>query len=343
MRDIRLDRLRTLAIFGIVMIHAFYRSGYFEVVPELSAGWLGGMAVYTLAFPMTNVFVIISSYFLIDGTFRWKKVRGLLIKTAAFSLALYLLAVAIGAAALSPMELLECGLSGLVNQYWFVSAYIILYLLSPYLNRGLAALTQQELKHLCLILGAVFSVLPTVLVFEPVQSLFDAKNGKGILWFVTIYVLTFYLKRHGENFMKIKKRVLYLTIAGAAALLVVSNVVLKRISIVLGMGGDGAARLYFDSSALVALISFAVFLLMLQQKNPNRSRLWPRLARASLTVYLIHEQPTVKQLLWAAVRGRMEREPSLAFPIVICAGAAVCLVCLAADWICRKFQRKVVK
>lgn len=342
MRDIRLDRLRTIAIFGIVMIHAFFRTGYFEIVPELSAGWLGGMAVYTLVFPMTNVFVIISSYFLIDGTFRWKKTGELLIKTAVVSLILYLLTVVLGAADLSPMELLECVLSPLVNQYWFISAYIILYILSPYLNKALNALTRRELKCLCLILVLVFSILPTVLIFEPVQSLFDAKNGKGILWFVTIYVLTFYLKRYGSKLLKIKNHVLYLAALGSVLLLIGSNVVLKWVSNLFGMGGDGAARLYFDSSAFVALISFILFILTLKQKQTSKGKFWSGLAQGSLAVYLIHEQPAVKQALWSAVRERMERNPALAFPIVICAGAAVCAVCLAVDGFCRKLRKRVV-
>ena len=343
MRDIRLDRLRTIAVFGIVMIHAFYRTGYFEIVPELSVGWLGGMAAYTMAFPMTNVFVIISSYFLIDGTFQWKRVRELLLPTATFSLVLYLLTAALGAAGFSPVELLECVLSPLVNQYWFVSAYIILYILSPYLNRALGALKRQELKRLCLILLVVFCILPTFLIFEPVQSLFDAKNGKGILWFVTIYVMTFYLKRYGDHFLKIKNYVLYLTGVGSAVLLIGSHVVLKWLSTMLGMESDGAARLYFDSSAFVALISFILFILTLKQKKTAGGKFWSRLAQASLTVYLIHEPPAVKQILWYAVRERIEQSPSLAFLIVVCAGTAVCVVCLAADGLYRKLQRKVIK
>ena len=195
-RDLRLDLLKAVAMFGIVLIHAIYSTGLYGMEDAAQLDQFLVMVLFTVFFPMTNVFVLVSGLFLSEGRFRWKKVRTLSVLTIGYSVGLYALLSFFGTVDFSVGELLECILSPINNQYWFITSYLGLYVLSPYLNKALDSLSEQELKRLCLLFFVGFSLIPSVVVFEPAQDFFDPRSGKSLVWFVVLYCFVFFFKKY---------------------------------------------------------------------------------------------------------------------------------------------------
>ena len=304
MRNLRLDQLKLLAAFGIVGVHAIYHTNALKYTAVYSIEWFFLMIVYTLLFSMMNIFVIISGYFLCDSHFRWKKVKSIILTTICYSVVIYILFCIRDVTEFSFFDFMDCLLSPITNQYWFISAYLLLYILSPYLNKMLSCLNEKNLRSLCLISFVVLSIIPSFLIFVPVQNLFDAQNGKGILWFLTIYILCFYYKKYRESyFCKINSYWFMIILIFNLMFLIGSWIVLNYISIVIGLDGDGATRLYFDSSIFVFGISASIFLLTqrLPVINLKYGKFITYLSGSSLGVYIIHEQPMVRKFLWGNV------------------------------------------
>ena len=201
-RNVVWDKLKVIAILGIVMIHMIYHCNIFENVERHSFTYIVIEVLYTLGFSMTNIFVIISSHLLIDryteyeGKFNLKKLIKLAVNTSLISTIIYCLLLLFGVINFSIFELLNCLLSVFVNQYWFIGTYILLYLLAPFLTKSLDRLSKTELEHLTFVLIFFFSILPTIMIFVPAQNLYDPYNGKSVVWFVILFITVFYIKKN---------------------------------------------------------------------------------------------------------------------------------------------------
>ena len=74
--------------------------------------------------------------------------------------------------------------------YWFVTEYIILVVLSPFLNIGIKALKTKELVIATVVYGCAVSVLPTILpVFPWYQDESEMAN------FILLYLMAACVKR----------------------------------------------------------------------------------------------------------------------------------------------------
>ncbi len=302
MRDQRFDCLKLLSMFGIVTIHGIYRSGILEQCDRFSLEWFAISVIYTFFFAMTNVFVLTSAHFMHNKSIRMDKVWNIVLLTTGYSCLIYILLVCIGSVDFSIITFVSCMLSVFTNQYWFIGAYLILYLLTPYINKLLAQLTEQELRKLCFVLFFTMSIIPTFLIFLPVSTLFDADAGKGIIWFVSMYCISFYIKQYATVWIeKVKCWKVWMFLVGNVCALVFSRIVLFYVSNFLGMAGDGETRLYFDSSCFVFAISVSIYILTLKRKpiHLGKNNAWiGSLAGTTLGIYLIHEQPQLKTILW---------------------------------------------
>lgn len=112
-----------------------------------------------------NIFFLLSGYFLCRSKMKWSKVWVLLIQILSINLLLCLFLSLLGYnyslsdyAAMFP-------LLGNVPES-FLTTYVMLYLLSPYINKALDTFSRRDFTWLLLILLTYFSVLPSLLLQE---------------------------------------------------------------------------------------------------------------------------------------------------------------------------------
>ena len=118
-------------------------------------------------------------------------------------------------------------LSGLVkallpvtfNAYWFVTAYVILVLLIPFINRVLVKLSKVDFLIL-LIVSVFFAEVTPILG----NNIFSLDKGFGDL--LAVYLLGAYFKRYPINF---KAVYMWISVAVCYAFMLVSIVVLEQL------------------------------------------------------------------------------------------------------------------
>ena len=186
-RNSQIDILRALSMFMIIICHFIYH-GIRHVVEEDTFPDLGFSASLTgeinfffcqLLGYLTNIgpnlFVLITGYFLIKPRkFRYatQKALHLWLVTVFYSLtSLLVVSLLTSGKVFSYKELIDCLLPLYSRQYWFMSMYIPLLLLSPFLATGASALEKRDYQRLLLVLfilnfvlngigyGALFQVL----------------------------------------------------------------------------------------------------------------------------------------------------------------------------------------
>lgn len=154
-----------------------------------------------------NIFIIISSWFLSANSsysLKSKRILHLLVSMFFWYLVMTLVACFLG---ISPgFKALVASAPLIGKSYDFIAGYIVLYFLSPFLNRLTSQLNQNSHYKLALILFFVFSLCAPIIANQYMM----VYKGYSFAWFICIYLIVAYVRRY-SNWNKLSwKR--YLTV-----------------------------------------------------------------------------------------------------------------------------------
>ena len=237
--------------------------------------WLEALAIVAV-----DIFVLISGYFLCESKFKAKNVfktaiSGVWIYSVCFSL----LAMKIGGEGINYGLLMKACMPIMTKKYWFVNSYILLYILSPYINKLIRSLSKKQFSLLIGYFIVFFSIRPTVL---PLTWSQDGTGGMGIIGFLMLYCIGAWLRLY---YSKDKKSLQWLIIYLLCSfLLLISKVGILKIN------ENISTKFYSYASPLVIVETVALFLTFLSKKtmNKNVGNLINKIAKHSFSVYVIH-------------------------------------------------------
>ncbi len=294
-RHIGLELLRIVAMLMIVTIHCLTKSGalYLTDAPSYYLNW----GVYSLCIVAVNCYVLISGYFLCDKAFSLKKILLLWCKVIIYSIIISLFVWGFHLVEFSLSDLIKTLFPVFTRSYWFVTSYIVLYFLFPFLNKLINSLSKKQMGTLIIIMFIVFCLWSNLL-----SSFFitpDMTSGYGIIWFVFLYFVGAYIKRH---FDKKKSSILYLILFLISALVAfTSKFGVNLLASNLGFSVRFSGTFLFDynsfTSLVGALMLFLIFL-NINIKASLPSKIITSLASLTFGVYLIHNHILLKTVLW---------------------------------------------
>lgn len=204
-RATNLELLRVVATLFVIILH-------------YNNGTLGGALVYTqglglnyhmvfafeaISICAVNIFVLLSGYFSCDKkTVSISKPFVLISEVVIFALFRYMIDICMHSKVFSIMELLNC----FWPANWYVSIYIAMYLISPYLNTLIRRLSPHEFRTMLLVLFGIFSFWTTCADLcwnlfglnlnhlSPISSK-GSIEGYSIVNFVMLYFIGAYLRK----------------------------------------------------------------------------------------------------------------------------------------------------
>ena len=139
-----------------------------------------------------NVFVLISGYFLVTAPGnKTDKLLKLWLQIFTYSAVIFIVFAAAGATSPSARDIIKAALPITFSQWSFASAYFVLYLLSPFVNKLLNALGKRDYRLLLCILTVCWCIVPTF-----TAKLFESNY---LLWFIYLYSLAGYLRIHADT------------------------------------------------------------------------------------------------------------------------------------------------
>ncbi len=233
-----------------------------------------------------NVFVIRSGYFGI--TLKWDKVLRFDLRTCFYTWLGLIIGVAFGIHQINFVRDIQLLFPVITRQYWYITAYLALCILSPYINAFLKAADRKALRSMLVTGFLLFYVMATFcFVINADQLVMDA--GYGLVNFVYLYCLGYYIRNYYEDSNRTGA---YLLIYVVSCLLVFfTNAGLSKI---LGF--------YFNSmisynTVFVLLASISIFLVF---KNIHVSNCkWiSKIASKTLAVYIIHTNPVLSRFIF---------------------------------------------
>lgn len=140
-----------------------------------------------------NSFVIISGYFGIQ--FKKDRLAHLIIQTFFYSAMFMTLAIILGWHTINFRTDMFAFMPIFTKQYWFVTCYVVLYIISPWLNIWVDSLEQSMFRKFLVLGFLIFFLWPTFsfLINSP---RFVEDSGFGIVNFVYLYMLGRYIRLH---------------------------------------------------------------------------------------------------------------------------------------------------
>ena len=280
-RNIGLDLLRLLAMFFIVLIHVnkfgdLLQNNFFVIdfLPIYSFECLGIVAV--------NCFVLISGFFLIKQEFRLKKLVSLIAEITFYTILLFIIAVIIK----TPMnlKLLIKGLFPITfGVHWFITCYIMLYILFPFINKFIYSLSLKK-KHIFAIITILLFCLWT---FIPNVNRQSTCEGYSILWLAVLYYWGAYIRLifiEGD-----KKDFFNKIIKFSGSGYIICSLITLTLCVSLNLVGKTIwyALDYNKIFVFIASIFLFVFMYKINIKNSVLQKLILLFASASFGVFLI--------------------------------------------------------
>lgn len=173
-RDSNIEFLRIILMIFIIMHHIISS----VIAPEFSIK--GFACIDVVLHTAVIIFVLISGYFGIN--LRIKTLLILFLQVVFYSLTLTLLAVYIFNLG-HPVDVIKSLLPLSGNFYWFMTVYIELFVLSPFINKLLVNLSNRQYISLLVILGFL------IFWFGLLRKTNISIDGKNIVNLIYIYII----------------------------------------------------------------------------------------------------------------------------------------------------------
>lgn len=230
-----------------------------------------------------NCFVFISGYYRIN--FKVFPFLSLVFQTVFYAVVITFAADIFTNEYISIKQYLVALLPYLTGTWWFITAYLALYLLSPLLNSAIDAFNKYQFLFILIVL-TLFNIVGGFNLGT--ASILGSNRGYSLLSFVHIYLIGQYLRKYVqmENLTKYSTAVYF-----GSSLLVF---LLALLSITeLDQMGVKSIYAYNNPLVLIAAISFFFFFKNLKIQSNFINSISPYV----LGVYLFHDHPLTREYL----------------------------------------------
>ncbi len=233
-----------------------------------------------------NLFILISAYFLIDSSFKVKKILKIWIQVSFYSVSIMVIYVIMGNK-LNGTSIIKSIFPIIYNEYWFATTYFIMYILSKYLNFFIKKLQKKELQKLILILVTITSIIPTFTS--------GYMENSNLLWFVVLYMIASYIKLYyKDKFTWKKSLIIGSSIYGACLIFCcIMNFIGTKIPKI------GSYDTYFMGMEKLPILCASIFIFLgFKGMNIKTNKFINFISASTFGVYLIHDNKIVRTLLW---------------------------------------------
>lgn len=275
-RESNFELCRLFAIFSVLMYH-----GISYYIMKYNPENMYGHALWLPFRTAVSLFVLISGYFGIKATIMGG--AKLISKTLIYFVPLQVFGVIHAQGNLHDLILSFLPISN--GPYWFITTYLCLYMLAPFINEFLSGISDVKRVQLIIILSIMSLYLGFV---GPVDG--PLALGKNVVHFVLLYIIgnTIRYKKDCIDKMSTKTIVLFYLLIGILPVFFFCCVAHTKITYLMCL---------FDWDNGLFLFLSAILLFLLFSRIKIKSRVINYLASSVFAVYILQQQPFVASFL----------------------------------------------
>ena len=281
------DLLRIIAMFLVLTIHINLNINIFKT-DEVIQKPLTYLIMYLnsgISVTCVNIFVLLSGWFGIS--FKKNKIISLVSQVLFFSILIYLCHL------VYTQQFLLSDLSTILllntNDYWFIKAYIGLYLLSPIINKFIENSSESQ-------------VLMQVIILIILQTIYGWLSINGANWIaggfsVYSFIILYLIGRYAKLFYSIKDKRSFRFYFSIFIIMGTVNAIIGFSLTYLGFNISG--RLFTYTNPIVIVQSICILLAFSKIKLESRFISW--ISVSCLSVYLLH----ANELILSPIYGKI--------------------------------------
>lgn len=286
-RNSNFELLRIIAMYMIVLHHCTAH-GVFSYVSD-NIGMVEHINNFLCVFLSSGgkigvtIFVLISGYFLSVKEFKIERLLKIYLKMFAYSVLFLLIALVIGNHYVGGGAFKASFLPFTYGAYWFITAYLLLYMFSPLLNKILKYTSPAQVRLYLLICSFLWVIIPTVTHGDFFYSL--------LLYFFYLYILGAAIRL---GYIKVKQK--YLLIAAViVTIYLIVNILLHLKGQIVNLWSSFK---YMELNTIYTLIMSLCIFNFFSKLNLKYNKFINSVAASTFAVYLIHENTFVREYLW---------------------------------------------
>lgn len=273
--------------------------------------------------------------FLVKSEFKWKKALKIYGETLFYTIFMYVVMLIFVNKKFEIEAFVKNVFPILTKVYWFINCYLLMYILSPYINKFIYTLSKEEYKKLLIILIIAFSIMSIL----PSTYSFDQSNGYSVTWFICLYLIAGYIRLHYTK--KVKTGYYLLTYLISATILTIGIVLINSICNYLGISSMAKKILQYNNIiVLIEAVALFMFFKQLNIKNSILTKIILYIAPLTLAVYLIHENRAIIPVLYTQIL-HAEICHNNPYSIFIAIGSIILvfIICMIIEIIRRKLMK----
>ena len=310
-----MDALKVFSIFLIILHHFALRTHWMSMTTLNPNGLPMGLSARTIIIDSllaggklgVDLFIMITGYFMIRSTAKLKSIVTVWVEATIISLLVFAVVNGfhISGQTFSPTLFLKALFPAVFAQYWFITAYTLLFFAIPWLNQWFLGLTDQYRRQA---LGWSFAILAcyTTVYYR------SGMTFSYVTWFFFLYLSGAYLRLNREQILSIATRNIWRWLSVVLVLGVLLNVVLTFIfahpqspiaRVLTNFNWD--QTMFYTRDASPWAFAAAVPIFMLFMRGHLQARRWLQYAaRCAFAAYLLHDSAFLGQdFLWTNVVG----------------------------------------
>lgn len=309
MKNIRksnFEFMRITSMLFVVMWHVILHSNLYTSTTGTTKFFLEALILFGVVH--INSFVIVTGYFQCDKKFKWSKFFHIFSITWFYKAAIATIFFVFLSIGISNLEYFKELMPLDFRDYWYINCYLILYLLTPFINKLINNLNQKDFRKMLIVQFILFSIMPLI----SNQGII-ANNGYTIIQFIFMYFIGAYLRKypvdnniHFKNYSKNKKQLIFLfsfifIFFINFILLNFSKTIMNMDCTLLNEFGSylfNNIRMYSNPIVIIQSVLYFLFFSTLTFKN----KIINFISKYTLEVYLIHENFYLLQYIYKLIK-----------------------------------------
>lgn len=284
-RESNFELLRIIAMLMVISVHYIRYGGFLKGTEVFSMNFYLSNLIQSFSTFSVPLYIVISAYFMCDKDFKLRKIINIWLQVTFYTIAIFLILYFLGIIDFNIINFIKCFMPIITNQYGFVTSYIILLILSPFLNKVINRFDKEELKCLVYTITIIFIILGSGIPMNVVTS-----SYVGLL--IVIYFISAYIKRY-VNINNNHKKFILVYIFSALSIFMGRMIMYK-----LGVGAYADVFLAYNST-FVMLGTIGLFMYI--RSISIKSKLINNISKLTFGVYLIHDNNYIRPILYSRI------------------------------------------
>ena len=342
-RDYGIDLLRIISMLMVPIVHIIGQGGILGAAVPFSIQYESAWMLMSFVLVAVNCFILITGYVYYGKETKYYRLATLWIEVLFYSIIILLLFYFMFPTELGFEDVWKNIIptfytKGQFSRYWFFTAYVGMFLISPFVNIALKHFDKKQDLAAFLSLFIIFSLFPTILNQD---MAFNLNEGYSVLWFVVLYYTGGLLHKY-EIFKKLKSNKWLLIYILCSLISWLIRYILESLGLIETGFGLYSFNCYLSPLYFIGGIAlFCVFKNIKITKSFSISMI-KFFAPVCFGVYLIHDNMIVDKYVLAKKFAFLANMDPISMIIgIILIGVGIFVSCSLIDWIRELLFRKL--